>query len=104
MNANIFSCTVPPLLVLETQIIHPELLQFSVHKPMHPTGIHFFGGRMRAGESVCGLVQTGARGRRRVRAHADVCIRTHPSARAVTRLRSRAPVCTRPHPSTRALR
>ena len=27
MNANIFSCTVPPLLMLETQIIHPELLQ-----------------------------------------------------------------------------
>ena len=87
MNANIFSCTVPPLLVLETQIIHPELLQSLCTTHWDP----FFW-------------QTYACGRKRLRARADVCVRTHPSARALTRLRTHAPVCVHAHPSARALR
>ena len=41
MNANIFSCIVPPLLVLETQIIHPELLQSLCINPCVPLGSIF---------------------------------------------------------------
>ena len=41
MNANIFSCTVPPLLVLETQIIHHELLQSLCTNPCVPLGSIF---------------------------------------------------------------
>ena len=113
MNANIFSCTVPPLLVLETQIIHPELLQSLCINPCIPLGSIFLA-------DVC--AQTGAGGRRRVRARVDVCVCTHPSARVLTRLRPHAyvyacrhpsaplrtrlrmlsPICMRPHPSAPA--
>ena len=77
MNANIFSCTVPPLLVLETQIIHPELLQSLCINPCVPLGSIFL---------------------------ANVCAQTQTSARALTHLRRCAPVCARPLPSARALR
>ena len=82
MNANIFSCTVPPLLMLETQIIHPELLQSLCTTHWDP----FFW-------------QTYARGRKRLRVRADVYARTYLSARALTRLCTRAPVCAHPYPS-----
>ena len=86
MNANIFSCTVPPLLVLETQIIHPELLQSLCINPCVPLGSNFL-------VDVCARAEAsaGAHKRRRVRARADVCARTHPSvpARALRQRRSR---------------
>ena len=90
MNANIFSCTVPPLLVLETQIIHHELLQSLCTNPCILLGSIF-------------LADIYARGRKRLRARADVCARTHPSARVLTRLRTRASVCAHPYPSARVL-
>ena len=95
MNANIFSYTVPPLLVLETQIIHPELLQSLCINPCVPLGSIFLA-------NVC--AQTGARGRRHLRPHAPVCVHPYPFAPAVTRLRAPLPVCARAHPSARALR
>ena len=113
MNANIFSCTVPPLLVLETQIIHPELLQSLCTTHWDP----FFWQtyvrgqkRLRARTDVyarthlSARAEVSARARRRVRVRTDVCARTHPSARALTRLRAPLPVCARAHPSARALR
>ena len=72
MNANIFSCTVPPLLVLETQIIHPELLQSLCTTHWDP----FFW-------------QTYAR--RRMRAGGSVCAHPYPSVPARTRLRAPLP-------------
>ena len=86
MNANIFSCTVPPLFVLETQIINPELLQSLCTTHWDP----FFW-------------QTYARGRKRLRARADVYACTYPSARALTRLHTRTDVYACTYPSTRAL-
>ena len=86
MNANIYSCIVPPLLVLETQIIHPELLQSLCINPCVLLGSIFLA-------DVC--AQTGARGRRWVRG---------PQTSAPTRTCLRAPVCAHPYPSARALR
>ena len=64
MNANIFSCIVPPLLVLETQIIHPELLQSLCINPCVPLGSIFLA-------DVCVQVEAFVGARRRVRAGAD---------------------------------
>ena len=64
MNANIFSCTVPPLLVLETQIIHPELLQSLCINPCVPLGSIFLA-------DVCVQAKASTGARRRVRAGAD---------------------------------
>ena len=64
MNANIFSYTVPPLLVLETQIIHPELLQSLLTNPCVPLGSIFLA-------DVCAWAEASADVRRRVRARAD---------------------------------
>ena len=93
MNANIFSCTVPPLLVLETQIIHLELLQSLCINPCVPLG------------SISFAKPT------RLRAPLPICAHAHPSVRALTRLCPHAPVCcvpsrvcTRTHPSACALR
>ena len=61
MNANIFSYTVPLLLVLETQIIHPELLQSLCINPCVPLGAMFF---------------------------ADVCMRTEAPTAVCTHLRA----------------
>ena len=85
MNANIFSCTGPPLLVLETQIIHPELLQSLCINPCVLLGSIFLA-------NVC------------ARARADVCARAHLSVHALTCLRLHIPVRARPLPSARALR
>ena len=82
MNANIFSCTVPPLLVLETQIIHPELLQSLCINPCVSLGSIFLA-------DVYARAEASAGARRRVRAHEDVCARTHPSARALRQRGSR---------------
>ena len=69
MNANIFSCTVPPLLMLETQIIHRELLQsLCINR--------------------CILLATIC--------CADICARADAPVPARTRLRSRALICARP--------
>ena len=87
MNANIFSCTVPPLLVLETQIIHPELLQSLCTTHWDP----FFW-------------QTYVRGWKRLRARADICARPYPCAPTRTRLRASSPIYARPLASARALR
>ena len=76
MNANIFSCTMPPLLVLETQIIHPELLQSLCTNPCVPLGAIFF-------VDICAQVKAPAASRIRLRAGAPVCVRTHPSAGAL---------------------
>ena len=89
MNANIFSCTVPSLLVLETQIIHPELLQSLCINPCVPLGSIFW--------------QTYARGRNRLRVHVDRCARAQTGKGARRRLRTPLPVCARAHPSTCAL-
>ena len=70
MNANIFSCTVPPLLVVETQIIHLELLQSLCINPCVPLGSIFLADICVQAEVSAGT-QTGARGCRRVRACAD---------------------------------
>ena len=59
MNANIFSCTVPPLLVLETQIIHPELLQSLCINPYVPLGSIFL-------VDVCARAEASTGARRRV--------------------------------------
>ena len=75
MNANIFSCTMPPLLVLETQIIHPEVLQSLCINPCVHWDPFFW--------------QTGACGRGQVRACGDICARAHPSARALRQHGSR---------------
>ena len=85
MNANIFSCTVHPLLVLETQIIHPELLQSLCINPCVPLGSIFLA-------DVCARAEAsaGACGRRRVRARADICAHMHPSARALRQHGSRS--------------
>ena len=64
MNASIFSCTVPPLLVLETQIIHPELLQSLCINPCVPLGSIFLA-------DVCERAEASAGTRRQVRAGAD---------------------------------
>ena len=64
MNANIFLCTVPPLLVLETQIIHSELLQSLCISPCVPLGSIFLA-------DVCARAEASASTRRRVRAGAD---------------------------------
>ena len=64
MNANIFSCIVPPLLVLETQIIHPELLQSLCINPCVPLGSIFLA-------DVCAWAETSAGARRWVLASAD---------------------------------
>ena len=64
MNANIFSCTVPPLLVLETQIIHSELLQSLYINPCVPLGSIFLA-------DVCTRAKASAGARKRVRAGAD---------------------------------
>ena len=42
---------------------------------MRPTGIHFFGRRMRTSRSVCRRAQTSVHLRRLVRVRADVCAR-----------------------------
>ena len=64
MNANIFSCTVPPLLVLETQILHPELLQSLCINPCIPLGSIFLADECAQAEASVGAC-------RRVRAGAD---------------------------------
>ena len=64
MNANIFSCTVPPLLVLETQIIHPELLQSLCINPCIPLGSIFLA-------DVCARAEAFAGAHKLVRAGAD---------------------------------
>ena len=64
MNANIFSCTVPLLLVLETQIIHPEVLQSLCINPCVPLGSIFLA-------DICALAESSMGKRRRVRAGAD---------------------------------
>ena len=64
MNANIFSCTVPPLLVLETQIIHLELLHSLCINPCVPLGSIFLA-------DVCTWAEASAGARRRVHAGAD---------------------------------
>ena len=64
MNANIFSCTVPPLLVFETQIIHPELLQSLCINPCVPVESIFL-------TNVCARAEASAGARRRVHAGAD---------------------------------
>ena len=64
MNANIFSCTVPPLLVLETQIIHPELLQSLCINPCVLLGSIFLA-------DVCARAEASAGALRRVRVGAD---------------------------------
>ena len=81
MNANIFSCTVLPLLVLETQIIHPELLQSLCINPCIPLGSIFLADIYARAEASAGT-------HRRVRARANVCARTHPSAPVRTCLRA----------------
>ena len=57
MNANIFSCSVPPLLVLGTQIIHPELLQSLCINPCVPLGSIFLA-------DVCARAEASASARR----------------------------------------
>ena len=64
MNANIFSYTVPPLLVLETQIIHLELLQSLCINPCLPLGSIYLA-------DICARAETGEGARRWVRASAD---------------------------------
>ena len=64
MNANIFSCTLPPLLVLETQIIHPELVQSLCTNPCVPLGSIFLA-------DVCAQAKASAGAHRRVRAGED---------------------------------
>ena len=64
MNANIFSCIVPHLLVLETQIIHPELLQSLCINPCVPLGSIFLA-------NVCVRAEAFAGARKRVRAGAN---------------------------------
>ena len=92
MNANIFSCTVPPLLVLETQIIHPELLQSLCINPCVPLGAILFA-------DVCARAEAPAAARRRVRMPLPICARAQMSASALTRVRPRAPVWARPPPA-----
>ena len=65
MNANIFSCTEPPLLVLETQIILPELLQSLCIIPCVPLGSNFLAdvyARVEAFAGACRRVRAGADG------------------------------------------
>ena len=76
MNGNIFSCTVPPLMVIGTQIIHPELLQSLCINPCVPLGSIFLA-------NICARAEASAGARRRVRARVDVCAHTHPSPRAL---------------------
>ena len=76
MNASIFSCTVPPLLVLETQIIHPELLQSLCINPCVPLGAILFA-------DVCARVEVPVASCRQVTARANACARAHPSACAL---------------------
>ena len=64
MNANIFSCTKPPLLVLETQIIHPELLQSLCINPCVPLGSIFLA-------DVCAQAEASTSAHRQVRAGAN---------------------------------
>ena len=103
MNANIFSCTVPPLLVLETQIIHPELLQSLCINPCGPLEAIFFADvcacrRVRARRDGCARVQTDKGAREHVYA------RPYPSLYALTRLHALSLICARAHLSARALR
>ena len=117
MNANIFSCTVPPLLVLETQIIHPEVLQSLCISPCVPLGSIFLADvcaraetyahgrkRLRARVDGCAQAQTGKGARRRLRPHAPICACPYPSTPARTHLHVPSPVCARTHRSARALR
>ena len=64
MNANIFSYTVLPLLVLKTQIIHLEVLQSLCINLCVPLGSIFLA-------DVCTWAEASASARRRVRAGAD---------------------------------
>ena len=64
MNANIFSCIVPPLLVVETQIIHPEVLQSLCINPCVPLGSIFL-------VDVYAQAEASAGARRRVHAGVD---------------------------------
>ena len=82
MNANIFSCTVPPLLVLETQIIHPELLQSLCINPCIPLGSIFLA-------DICAWAEVSTGVRRRLRAPSLVCARTHLTAGALHQRGSR---------------
>ena len=81
MNANIFSCTVPPLLVLEIQIIHLELLQSLCTNPCVLLGSIFL-------VDVCARAEASAGARRRLRPHAPDCAHTHLFARDLLRLRA----------------
>ena len=116
MNANIFSCTVPPLLVLETQIIHLELLQSLCTNPYVPLGSIFLvdvcaraeacaGAHrwVRAGADRYGRAQTSTSALTCLRPRAPVCVRPYSSAPALTRLRPPLPICARAHPSARDL-
>ena len=116
MNANIFSCTMPLLLVLETQIIHPELLQSLCINPCVPLGSIFLAdicaraeasaGARRwvcVGANGCTRAQTGKGARRCLRPRVPVCARLYLSTPVYTRLRPRAHICARPLPSARAL-
>ena len=64
MNVNIFSCTVRPLLVIGTQIIHPELLQSLCINPCVPLESIFLA-------DVCARAEASTGARRRVRASAN---------------------------------
>ena len=64
MNANIFSCIVPILLVLETQIIHPELLHSLCINPCVPLGSIFLA-------DICARAEASASAQKRERARAD---------------------------------
>ena len=57
MNANIFSCTVPPLLVIGTQIIHHELLQSLCINPCVPLGSIFLADVCARAEAFAGVLR-----------------------------------------------
>ena len=121
MNANIFSCTVPLLLVLETQIIHPELLQSLCTTHWDPFFWQMYARRRKrlwARADGCTHAQTGKGAHRCLRPHAPVYARpyhlhtcvpvyAHPypfaPARTLIHLRASSPVCARPLASARAL-
>ena len=72
MNTNIFSCTVPPLLVFETQIIHHEPLQSLRINPCVPLAAIFF-------VDLCTRVEAPAAAHRCLRAGAPVSARPRPA-------------------------
>ena len=79
MNINIFSCTVLPLLVLETQITHPEPLQsLCINRCITLAAIFF--------ANVC--AHTSACGRTCLRLHAPLYVRPHLSTLARTCVRA----------------